>query len=417
MAQTDTRPGFRLPWTPDRNDAEQVVDEAASEPSPQETETPEMTEATSEVESPAAPAGRRPTKFMADLSRAMQVAAETARNETMARFEAESKTAIEEIHTASANEAAELRRRADDDLASIREWSKAEIASIREQTEGKINARKSGLDVEIDSHAATIEVRVERVTGAVAAYEAEMAEFFERMSSEDDPTRIATMAETMPEPPSLADIGAAAAYAPTVPHIAGPSVAPVEDERIAAWAAVGEPTATTDTTETTEPAAEALVADAPAETSETPETETGSDGVPFDYAAAEAEAAAFTGDIDEEAAPAAATPIGAGDLDGSSDAALNAPAAHVVPGTTRVVVLGLVSVASIATFKRSLGRTPGVAAVGVASGPDGEFVFTVSHDAGLDLAAAITSLPGFEARVNAQTAEGLEISAHDPDAA
>jgi hypothetical protein len=375
-----------------------------------------MTEATTEVESPAAPAGRRPTKFMADLSRAMQVAAETARNETMARFEAESKTAIEEIHPASANEAAELRRRADDDLASIREWSKAEIARIREQTEGKINARKTGLDVEIDAHAATIEVRVERVTGAVAAYEAEMAEFFERMSSEDDPTRIATMAETMPEPPSLADIGAAAAYAPTVPHIAGPSAEPVEDERIAAWAAVAEPAATTDTTETTEPAAEATVADAPAETSETAETEAAADGVPFDYAAAEAEAAAFTGDIDDEAAPAA-TPIGAGDLDGSSDAALNAPAAHVVPGTTRVVVLGLVSVASIATFKRSLGRTTGVAAVGVASGPDGEFVFTVSHDAGLDLAAAITSLPGFEARVNAQTAEGLEISAHDPDAA
>ena len=412
MAQTETKPGFRLPWTPDRSDPEQAVDEAATEPSPQETETPEMTEAISEVET-AAPAGRRPTKFMADLSRAMQVAAETARNETMARFEAESKTAVEEIHATAANEAAELRRQADDDLASIREWSKTEIARIREETEGRISARKTNLDGEIEAHAATIEVRVERVTGAVAAYEAEMKEFFERMSAEDDPTRIATMAETMPEPPSLADVAANESYTPAVPHIAGPDITPVSDERLAAWASVGEPAATTDTTEATADTA----ADAPAEaTVADAQAETAPDAQPFDYAAAEAEAAAFTGDIDDEAAPAA-SPVDAGELDGSSDDALNAPAAHAVPGTTRVVVLGLVSVASIATFKRSLGRTPGVAAVGVASGPDGEFVFTVSHDAGLDLAAAITSLPGFEARVNAQTAEGLEISAHDPDAA
>ena len=66
--------------------------------------------------------------------------------------------------------------------------------------------------------------------------------------------------------------------------------------------------------------------------------------------------------------------------------------------TTRVMVTGLVSVASIATFKRSLGRVPGVSTIGVASGPDGEFVFTVSHDAGIGLGDAIVALPGFEAR-------------------
>jgi len=84
--------------------------------------------------------------------------------------------------------------------------------------------------------------------------------------------------------------------------------------------------------------------------------------------------------------------------------------------TSRVVVLGLVSVASIATFKRSLGRVSGVSAIGVASGPDGEFVFTVSHDAGLALGAAIGALPGFGAKITAETADGLEVAAHDPDA-
>ncbi len=81
-----------------------------------------------------------------------------------------------------------------------------------------------------------------------------------------------------------------------------------------------------------------------------------------------------------------------------------------------MTVLGLVSVASIATFKRSLGRVPGVSAIGVSSGPDGEFVFTVTHDPGLDLAAAITGLSGFEARINTQSAGEIEVAAHDPDA-
>ena len=52
-------------------------------------------------------------------------------------------------------------------------------------------------------------------------------------------------------------------------------------------------------------------------------------------------------------------------------------AAPKAAATSQVVVTGLVSVASIASFKRHLGRVAGVQSVGVSSGPDGEFVFTV----------------------------------------
>ena len=90
-------------------------------------------------------------------------------------------------------------------------------------------------------------------------------------------------------------------------------------------------------------------------------------------------------------------------IDEAAAAALAATADDSPPqaerATTRVMVTGLVSVASIATFKRSLGRVPGVSTIGVASGPDGEFVFTVSHDAGIGLGDAVVALPGFEARV------------------
>ena len=84
--------------------------------------------------------------------------------------------------------------------------------------------------------------------------------------------------------------------------------------------------------------------------------------------------------------------------------------------TTKVVVTGLVSVASIAGFKRHLGRLQGVTTVGVSSGPDGEFVFSVHHLPTVDLAAGIQGLPGFESRITSQGEGAIEVAARDPEA-
>jgi hypothetical protein len=380
-------------------------------PVAEKVETPEMID-TSTHEAIAPSTGRRPTKFMVDLSKAMQVAAETSRDETMARLSADAKTAIEEIRTGSVEESAALRRRADDDVASVREWSKGEIARIREAAEGRIAARKTALDGEMDAYAAVVEVRVERVSGTVSEFEAEMADFFERLLVEEDPTRIATMAETMPEPPDLAGVAASIAEPSVEPFDPIPSVLPIgpNDPRLLALAATPmvpepepEPEAETQTAAETDPEVEASV--------ETAESSP-------DFAAAEAEAATFSGELDDDDGLASLS----ADRDDSHAtdrvAATNGTgrAAGGERQTTKVVVLGLVSVASIATFKRSLGRVSGVSAIGVASGPDGEFVFTVSHDSGLGLAEAISGLPGFDAHVTAQSADGLEVAAHDPDA-
>src|SRR6478736_4817556 len=108
----------------------------------------------------------------------------------MARLTADAKTVVEEIHAASAGEAAELRRNADDDVAAVREWSKAEIARIREETEARIALRKTALDGEMDQHGLVVESRVQQVGATVAAFEQEMA-------------------ERMPEPPDLAGVAAA----------------------------------------------------------------------------------------------------------------------------------------------------------------------------------------------------------------
>jgi hypothetical protein len=136
------------------------------------------------------------------------------------------------------------------------------------------------------------------------------------------------------------------------------------------------------------------------------------------FDAAEAEAAAAVGSTDDEIAT-------------MSDDALAARLAGLVPDrtpaeprpaksagsptTTQVVVVGLVSVASIASFKRHLGRIPGVQSVGVSSGPDGEFVFAVNHADDVSLRDVVPTVPGFQARVTNAGDGVVNVTAHDPE--
>ncbi len=405
MATTETRPSFRLPWTagtgesgdPSESPAEQPIAQADASDN-DEIQGPELhvhgaqTPAPAQPDPPSPPPVRRATKFMADLTRAMQAAAEQARSETMTRFDADAKAFVEEIRSGTTADVADLRRKADDDMASIREKSKAEIARIREQVEASVADRKTELEAEMEAHAARREARAERVAVVVAAFEAEMADFFERLNAEEDPTRIATMAETMPDPPSLEDVASSgvAAIAPAPPEPDPvPTIAPDELARAVAGST--------------------RVADEPGRAAApTPLAE-----VEIDFAAAEAEAASFDGDLkelgddDELGAPARTAEAN----ESAQEAAAEAVAerireiepVHTAPDvstSTRLVVTGLVSVASIANFKRSLARIAGVQSIGVASGPNGEFVFTVSHDTGLPFAAAILSMmPSFESQV------------------
>lgn len=458
MAITDAKPGFRLPWSAERGDAPTAPESEASpteapvDTAPaHEVETPAMIDAPASATSeatdvadessvasattappspaPAAPQpapARKPNKLMADLTRAMQAAAEEARTEAITRLGADAKAFIETIHAASATDATELRRHADDDVAAVREWSKAEIARIREETEGRIGKRKAALELEIEAHAAAIERRIERVQARVAAFETEMADFFERLTAEVDPTRLAAMAESLPEAPSFdAEMdGEDAAH--SMPQAVEPqAVEPQAVEPQAAEIETDAAPATGHEVAWPTEAASALTADdghAPAdaglfiigESEIAADPGATSDALPSGFDAAEAEAASF-GDLD------------AGTEDDTTDLAEDAFAARLAglvsdadstdTVTTRAVVVGLVSVASIAGFKRHLSRVQGVASVGVTSSPDGEFVFAVVHTAGLDLQGAIATLPGFAARVTGSTDDELHVTTRDPETA
>ncbi len=524
MAQTDARAGFRLPWNSERSNseqteteveqaqaqtanAEQATDEAPSNPWGAEGNSSTESEAPTgepENEAPAAmtsdapetthaaAAPRKQSKFMTDLTKAMQVAAEEARTRTLTQFQGEAKVHVEAIHARSATEATELRRKADDDVAAVREWSKAEIARIREETETRITARKGQLEGEIDGHAAMIEREIEQVQSRVAGFEQEMEDFFTRLLAEEDPTHFATMAERLPEPPPFEEMFDATYV------VAEPAEA-VETETTEETTEVADVAETVETTEETldEPAAETETpADEAVETVESEEspetveadaegaTDTATDEtieVDEDFvldresafaaiqAAAEAAASAevasdaaeraeavadiidivghheesdnpddlrkaalgLTPDYDAAEAEAAASADASGgegdEIAEIGDDALAARLAGLVPGkgsdrgrsseskSTQVVVVGLVSVASIASFKRHLGRLPGVQSVGVSSGPDGEFLFAVNHAADVVLRDAIPSMPSFQARVTGHGEGTLNVSAHDPE--
>jgi hypothetical protein len=475
MSMTETRSGFRLPWSSERPadgaptpDGTEEPGEAGAWPTADRRATVASTPATDDLargaaaqaaSSGARPDHRRPTKFLADLTAAMRTAAEAAREQALAQLRDESQAVVGEIQAASATGADAIRRQADDDVAAIREWSKAEIARIREETDARIARRRGALEGDLDAHAADVERRIEAIQAAVEAFEGEMAAFFARLLEEDDPARFAALAETMPDPPVLDPARAAGG------RTTDQADAAAADETSVESVAFAEP----DGSRPGDVAAAVVAAHAtdagladggPRGDGSGQGTGSGSgDGVDRAEimaaleAAADAvvaaEAAAESASAAEEAADLAETAAellssrieegdGWADLESAeAEAALAARmdaggfeegsfverlaglagrgTADGEPTTTRLVVTGLVSVASIASFKRHLGRVAGVNAVAVSSGPDGEFVFSTTHRPDVSFRDVVPTLPGFGARVSSVSNDTVHVSAHDPE--
>ncbi len=517
MASTDTRSGFRLPWSSDRSQDDSAFRAAdddragtdveaakpslawpesdfaarsgrlSEEPAPaSDPVAPE--EAPTPVVQPRPAPPRKPTKLMADLAAAIRATAEAARDQQLGQLDAEARGIVEAIRAQSEEGSVALRRVSDDDVAAIRDWTKAEIARIKEESEAKIADRKHLLEREIADYAAAIEDRCAEVESTVARFRQAMDAYFERLGAEQDPARLATMAESMPEPPHLEALteidqrsaeGAAARGAGVGPDAAEGDAEPgaeaamdgsdgsgegdieiVSDDRIAnalgyggdgtsdgaaeeadagtaepddipRWAAgeapegfpapseLGEPVDRGSIMAALEAAAEAVVAaEAAAESAETAEAAA-------DVAEMAAELVAGRAGQREEADPEAQAALSARvDAGGFETESYQDRLASLLPGhveggeprTTQVVVTGLVSVASIASFKRHLGRLSGVTAVAVASGPDGEFIFNVTHRPDVSFRDAIPTMPGFAARVVATGDGVVSVTAHDPEA-
>ncbi len=407
MATTEQRTGFRLPWAseagvgragddasadavdgPNDGPAAGLADPPADDVDAASTTLPASTDAwpTSDTSRPlpdlidtsgegeavetepaddaAAPAAaveptsrsRRDNPLVIGLVRVMREAAQTAREEAMARAAEAAKARIETLTTTGADGTASIRQASEHDLAEIREWSKAEVARIREETDERIASRRRRLELEIDEEARRVERRIGVVRDAVAAFESDMDAFFTTLLAEEDPARLVGLAEGLPAPPAFETID-------DDPRWDTP------DDLDAAGAAAAEAAARTEIT--------------------------GSD--------ADADAAA-----DQPTDPQVPDRV----------AQLSAPGADRGTGaavTTQVSVAGLVSVASIAGFKRALGKVPGVTGVSVGSAPNGDFVFTVQHAPETDVGQAVTSFERFAATVGGSADGVISVTATDPD--
>ncbi len=489
MATTETRTGFRLPWSSDRSQEDPAGTDAGdgapdpaaptAKPSvawpendfesrggftankPRPTDLPvQAEEATTPVIADApAPAPRKPTKLMVDLAAAIRATTEAARDQRLSQIETDAASIVEVIRAQNSEGAAVLRRRSDDDVAAVREWAKAEIARIKEESEARIADRKHLLEREVSNHAEAIEDRVSEVQTAVTGYRQAMAAYFAQLEVEDDPARLATMAEAMPDPPSLealaeleglpfADIATQAASdgsagndegtpsgsAEPVATAAAPAQSQASADDVPRWAAGETPDGFPEATEGGDPvdrgaimaaleaAAEAVVAaEAAAESADQAEAAA-------DAAETAVELLAGRSGHEDESEPEAQAALNARvDAGGFETESYTDRLASLLPGhmdggadgeprTTQVVVTGLVSVASIASFKRHLGRLAGVTGVAVASGPDGEFIFNVSHRPDVSFRDAVPTMPGFAARVTATGDGVVSVTAHDPEA-
>jgi hypothetical protein len=328
---------------------------------------------------------RREKPLVAGLVKAMREAAVATREETMSRLRAEANARVEGIRTRATAESAELRKRADADITEIRDWSKAEVARVRQETEERIEARKSELAAESERHAESVEHLVTDVQSVVERFKADMDGFFERLLSEEDPATLAALALQAPDAPDLSGDGPSAIDVlddSTSDPVAEVRAALAADAAAAAELAAGEgldlgqhdgwPAVTADAAEADAHEADGHVADASAD-----------DGAPAYDASA------------DDGAPA--------DDGAAAD-----------DGATRLLVRGLGSVAGISALKGALGQLSGVHAVSVSSGEQGEFVFAVTHDPGVDLATGIAGLPGFAARITDATDDGIAVVAHEP---
>jgi hypothetical protein len=361
---------------------------------------------------------RHLSRLAIELAAAIRSTSESARDAQLAHIADEAKGVAARISAQLSDGSATLRQQSDNDIADIREWAKAEAARIKAESDARIATRKRLLDDQIAAHEAANHEREARLQATVAAYQQTMDQFFARFLAEEDPARLATIAETMPEPPSLEP------FAEPDSTWADPSNPPTM-----ASVAVG-----IDPHDGTMPGGEGLAAAARGESEPA-----------WSADEAEAEAALITSSLEDDmtAAPpapqtegskagktastrraptepeAAASPAPASPAPASPAPASPAPAAESgnagEPRSTQVIVSGLVSVASVASFRRALGRTPGVLSVTVTSGPNSEFLFHVSHRHDVDFGTAIPSLPGFVAEITGVANGAVSVLTLDPE--
>ena len=423
MTANQRRPGFRLPWAPDSDEATTRDGESAAvadasspaaatmgstdaaatadatpapaEPAEAATEaeavTPGVT-ADAAPDKPEAAPGDAPAakaaatepasasvapesdEFMRDLVAAMRRVADEARESGMADLRARADEHVRKLEADAEKRREDLRSRAEADVAGVGEWAQAEAERIKAEAEQRVVARRAQLDQQLAGDQARTEADTKALRDRVTEYERELEAYHAQLAEIADPAAFAAAAKRMPQPPSLSGAtnpGAVPAAAAPAASIATPAAPSAEAE--------------------SKPEAQAPV-----------EPATGaSNGV-----------AAATPEIHPAEEEVLAARLAELDAKLPDRAAAAAPAAGSAaePVTTEVVVKGLGSFGAITGFRQSLAGVDGIEGVALSLGQTGEFVFRATHAAGFDLRSAISTLEGDGAKVEDRPEGGLRVT-------
>ena len=141
--------------------------------------------------------------LLGEIAGAMQVAAARERERIDAGMGEAETVQVDKIQARAAAETAALRKAADDDVELVNVWREEEIGRIREAADRRIEDRRSRLEESVTQHGSMIEAEIQSVHVAVQGYRDTLGVFFGRLADERDPSAIARLAGTLPEPPDL----------------------------------------------------------------------------------------------------------------------------------------------------------------------------------------------------------------------
>ena len=153
----------------------------------------------------AAAAGVVPS-FLAELTRAMQAAAERQREEIAAVIDDDAAGQVEIARKRGAAEAGELRRAAERDVDGIQAWAAQETERIRREASQRTDKRRKELEAHLTKHESIIDSEVVGVGVAVKDYRSTLDVFFDQLRGADNPAELARLAGSLPPPPDLESV-------------------------------------------------------------------------------------------------------------------------------------------------------------------------------------------------------------------
>lgn len=151
---------------------------------------------------------RLPSRFQADLMRAIF---DATRDECVSVVE-QTRTAgaavVESVRQRGADEASVLARQAEEDQEAAAEWLRLETARLNEEHERRVAQRRDDLATELEAHEALVMRQVEATQGRLSDFEERMKAYVSRLAEAPDPAALVALAQEIPVPPTPDELGA-----------------------------------------------------------------------------------------------------------------------------------------------------------------------------------------------------------------